>query len=110
MRRSAEAGVYDRTAIRASVDYTLQTFDIAQHPADITLEWADCTSTAICDLEAGLLQPSIICDGGEIRHAQFRYRFGFLSLSEFMALRSERSPQLDVETRQTHKAKGDLEL
>jgi len=55
--------VYGRPTVLVVCDYTLQTFDIAQHPADIALEWADCTSTAGCDLTAGVLQPKVTCAG-----------------------------------------------
>lgn len=54
--------------------YTLQTFDLAEHPADITLEWVECTSTLSCDLGAGLLQPVITC-AGEMENALLRDRF-----------------------------------
>lgn len=40
-----------------------KTFDDARHPADITLEWAECTSSSDCDAGAASLQPVITCEG-----------------------------------------------
>ena len=40
-----------------------QVFDPAQHPADITLDWVECTGILSCSAAAALLQPVITCEG-----------------------------------------------
>lgn len=40
-----------------------QIFDVALHPADISLEWAECDGILWCFAVAALLQPVITCEG-----------------------------------------------
>lgn len=60
-----------RALISVLHDYSLQTLDPALHPADITMEWAYCrkSNTFIdCPAEIAEEQPTIICEGGDIKH------------------------------------------
>lgn len=45
--------------------YASQTNDLAQHPADITLDWVECVGF-LCDDDAAVSQPVVTCVEGKI--------------------------------------------
>ena len=63
MRRQASRDVFWPANIILFFVYPLQTYDPAEHPVEIALEWVECSSAYSCDAEAGILQPVILCEG-----------------------------------------------
>ena len=62
LQNSATCAWSDRAWTFLFLIRVLQTFDSAEHPVDITLEWAECPE-GLCEYGAAASQPVITCVG-----------------------------------------------